>query len=123
MKLARGRKIDKKLVMKVLTAVMVLAVMLSFCGTCFASNANGGGDGKGSAVPWDTALTKLVDAFSGKTAMLITAIGLFVLAGMAIFGGDLGVVGKGLMMVIISGSLLTGLMKVMDFFFGKGCCL
>lgn len=106
-------KINKQKIFTVVLTVLIFGLMLILCDACYATTD--GGD-----APWNVGLTKLVGAFSGRTAILITCIGLFVLAGMAIFGGDLGVVGKGLMMVVIAGSLLTGLISVAEFFFGKG---
>lgn len=109
-------KMNRQKIFMVVLTVLIFAVMLVLC------NAGYAGEG-GTDAPWNDGLTKLVNAFSGKTALLITCIGLFVLAGMAIFGGDLGVVGKGLMMVVIAGSLLTGLMTIVKFFFGEGFCI
>lgn len=110
-----GFAIDRKFVMSLLFTLLVLGFLLHFCGNSFASG--------GEELPWDQGLDKLVKALSGKTALLVTCIGLFVLAGMAIFGGDLGVVGKGLMMVILAGSILGGLMQVAKFFIGTGAVL
>lgn len=104
--------INRSFVTKVLLITLVLGLLLFLNGTSFAQ-----GD---ADLPWNSNLDKLIKAFSGRTAVLISAVGLFVLAGMAIFGGDLGVVGKGLMMVIIAGSIMTGLIKIAETFVGKG---
>lgn len=110
-----GLVIDKKLVKTVLLTVLVFGLLLFLNNICFASD--------GADLPWNKGLETLVKAFSGKTALFVACIGLFVLAGMAIFGGDLGVVGKGLMMVVIAGSILGGLIFVAETFIDTGFCI
>lgn len=74
-------------------------------------------------LPWNTGLKKLVNAFSGRTAILICCIGLVAVAGMAMFGGDLGVMGKSLMILVFAGSILGGLVAISEYFVTSSGCL
>lgn len=95
--------------------MMALIVMLLFFEkAAFASSDD---------LPWNTALQKLVNALSGKTAMLISMIGIFFAGGMLIFGGDLGNFGKSLMMVVLVGSMMGGLSSVVGMFMSEGALL
>ena len=68
-----------------LLAVVVLVAFLCSPVAALASNND---------LPWNTALERLVNAFSGRTALLVSMIGIFFAGGMLIFGGDLGNFGK-----------------------------
>ena len=61
-------------------AVVVLVALLCSPMAAFASNND---------LPWNTALERLVNAFSGRTALLVSMVGIFFAGGMLIFGGDL----------------------------------
>lgn len=63
-------------------------------------------------LPWNSALEKLVNAFSGKTALLVSMVGIFFAGGMLIFGGDLGNFGKMVMMVVLVGSMMGALSSI-----------
>lgn len=63
-------------------------------------------------LPWNSALEKLVNAFSGKTALLVSMVGIFFAGGMLIFGGDLGNFGKTVMMVVLVGSMMGALSSI-----------
>ena len=67
-----------------LTVVVLVAILCSPM-AALASNND---------LPWNTALERLVNAFSGRTALLVSMIGIFFAGGMLIFGGDLGNFGK-----------------------------
>jgi len=105
-------KVNKKIAISVFLCVAIFTILCVFVDNAIAS--------EGSDLPWNTGLEKLVNVFSGKTALFVTAVGIFALAGMAIFGGDLGMVGKGLMMTVIAGSILGGLMTVANYFVQSG---
>ena len=74
-------------------------------------------------LPWDTALNKLVNAFSGKTALLVSMVGIFFAGGMLIFGGDLGNFGKMVMMVVLVGSMMGALSTIASNFISTEGCL
>ena len=74
-------------------------------------------------LPWNTALDKLVNAFSGKTALLVSMIGIFFAGGMLIFGGDLGNFGKMVMMIVLVGSMMGALSTVASTFITTEDCL
>ena len=76
-----------------------------------------------SDLPWNTALEKLVNAFSGKTALLISMVGIFFAGGMLIFGGDLGNFGKMVMMVVLVGSMMGALSSLASKFITVEGCL
>ena len=63
-------------------------------------------------LPWNTALDKLINAFSGRTALLVSMVGIFFAGGMLIFGGDLGNFGKMVMMVVLVGSMMGALSSI-----------
>ena len=63
-------------------------------------------------LPWNTALEKLINALSGKTALFISMVGIFFAGGMLIFGGDLGNFGKMVMMVVLVGSMMGALSNI-----------
>ncbi len=67
-------------------------------------------------VAWNTGLEKLINALSGKTALLISMIGLFFAGGMLIFGGQLSSFGRSVMMVVLVGSMLGALTNVVKAF-------
>ncbi len=68
------------------------------------------------SVVWNTGLEKLINALSGKTALMISMLGLFAAGGILIFGGQLGSFGRSLMMIILVGSILGALSSVVKFF-------
>ena len=74
-------------------------------------------------LPWNSALDKLVNAFSGKTALLVSMIGIFFAGGMLIFGGDLGNFGKMVMMIVLVGSMMGALSTVASTFITTEGCL
>ncbi|MBR2209485.1 MAG: TrbC/VirB2 family protein [Synergistaceae bacterium] len=74
-------------------------------------------------LPWNTALDKLVNAFSGRTALLVSMIGIFFAGGMLIFGGDLGNFGKMVMMIVLVGSMMGALSTVASTFITTEGCL
>ena len=76
-----------------------------------------------SDLPWNTALEKLVNDFSGKTALLISMVGIFFAGGMLIFGGDLGNFGKMVMMVVLVGSMMGALSSLASKFITVEGCL
>ena len=76
-----------------------------------------------SDLPWNSALEKLVNAFSGKTALLISMVGIFFAGGMLIFGGDLGNFGKMIMMVVLVGSMMGALSSIASKFITVEGCL
>ena len=81
--------------------------------------ANDGGN-----LQWNTGLEKLINAFSGKTALLISAFGLFFACSMLMFGGDLGTFGQRMMMVVLVGSVLGGAVSLAtNFVSTEGCLL
>ncbi|MBQ7262424.1 MAG: TrbC/VirB2 family protein [Synergistaceae bacterium] len=63
-------------------------------------------------LPWNSALEKLINALSGKTALLVSMVGIFFAGGMLIFGGDLGNFGKMVMMVVLVGSMMGALSSI-----------
>lgn len=97
---------------------MAVFLMVMFC-LPFGALANDGGN-----LPWNTGLEKLINAFSGKTALLISMFGLFFAGGMLMFGGDLGTFGQRMMMVVLIGSLLGGLTSIVsNLVSAEGCLL
>ena len=79
---------------------------------------------KTDSVAWNTAIEKLIDVLSGKTALLISMVGLFFAGGMLIFGGQLSSFGRSVMMVVLVGSMLGALTSiVMMFISSEGCLL
>lgn len=74
-------------------------------------------------VPWDSALKTLVDVISGPTALYISMIGLFFAGGILIFGGELGGFTRMVMMVVLVGSMLTGISNLIVKFINSGCVL
>ena len=97
----------------VFTAVFILALL------CSAPAAMG----SESDLPWNNALEKLINAFSGKTALLISMVGIFFAGGMLIFGGDLGNFGKMVMMVVLVGSMMGALSSIASKFITVEGCL
>ena len=75
------------------------------------------------SVPWNSSLSTLIDALSGKTALYISMVGLFFAGGILIFGGDLGNFGRMVMMVVLVGSTLTGIFSLINTFLGSGALL
>ncbi|MCR4818854.1 MAG: TrbC/VirB2 family protein [Fretibacterium sp.] len=71
---------------------------------------------KTDTVAWNTGMEKLIDALSGKTALLISMVGLFFAGGMLIFGGQLSSFGRSVMMVVLVGSMLGALASVVKLF-------
>ena len=67
-------------------------------------------------VAWNTGIEKLIDALSGKTALLVSMVGLFFAGGMLIFGGQLSSFGRSIMMVVLVGSVLGALASVVKMF-------
>ena len=74
-------------------------------------------------VAWNTGMEKLIDALSGKTALLISMVGLFFAGGMLIFGGQLSSFGRSVMMVVLVGSMLGALASVVKMFISTEGCL
>ena len=95
-------------------AVVVLVAMLCSPIAAFASNND---------LPWNTALERLVNAFSGRTALLVSMIGIFFAGGMLIFGGDLGNFGKMVMMIVLVGSMMGALSTIASNFISTEGCL
>ncbi|MBR1602989.1 MAG: TrbC/VirB2 family protein [Synergistaceae bacterium] len=91
------------------TVLSVLAVMMLLCIPMAAF-------AKTDSVAWNTGVEKLIDALSGKTALLISMVGLFFAGGMLIFGGQLGGFGRSVMMVVLVGSMLGALTSVVKLF-------
>ena len=67
-------------------------------------------------VAWNTGVEKLIDALSGKTALLVSMVGLFFAGGFLIFGGQLSGFGRSVMMVVLVGSMLGALASVVKMF-------
>ena len=86
----------------IFTLVFLLAVLCS-APAALASESD---------LPWNSALEKLINAFSGKTALLISMVGILFAGGMLIFGGDLGNFGKMVMMVVLVGSMMGALSSI-----------
>ena len=78
---------------------------------------------KEDSVAWNTAMEKLIEALSGKTALLISMVGLFFAGGMLIFGGQLGGFGRSVMMVVLVGSMLGALTSITKLFVKTEGCL
>ena len=97
----------------ILTAVVLVALLCTPI-TALASQND---------LPWNTALDKLVNAFLGKTALLVSMIGIFFAGGMLIFGGDLGNFGKMVMMIVLVGSMMGALSTVASTFITTEDCL
>ena len=95
-------------------AVVVLVVMLCSPVAAMASQND---------LPWNTALDKLINAFSGRTALLVSMVGIFFAGGMLIFGGDLGNFGKMVMMIVLVGSMMGALSTVASTFITTEGCL
>ena len=95
-------------------AVIVLVVMLCSPVAAMASQND---------LPWNTALDKLINAFSGRTALLVSMVGIFFAGGMLIFGGDLGNFGKMVMMIVLVGSMMGALSTVASTFITTEGCL
>ena len=95
-------------------AVVVLVALLCCPMTALASQND---------LPWNSALDKLVNAFSGRTALLVSMIGIFFAGGMLIFGGDLGNFGKMVMMIVLVGSMMGALSTVASTFISTEGCL
>ncbi|MBR1672507.1 MAG: TrbC/VirB2 family protein [Fretibacterium sp.] len=74
-------------------------------------------------VAWNTGMEKLIDALSGKTALLVSMVGLFFAGGMLIFGGQLSGFGRSVMMVVLVGSMLGALASVTKMFSSSEGCL
>ena len=87
-------------------AVVVLVALLCSPVAALASNND---------LPWNTALERLVNAFSGRTALLVSMIG--------IFGGDLGNFGKMVMMIVLVGSMMGALSTIASNFISTEGCL
>lgn len=101
--------------------LVTLGILFALCFVfCFSGIAHASETG---TLPWNTGLEKLVNAFSGKTALFVSAIGLFALMGLAMFGGDLGSIGKSLLILVFSGCVLGGLMAVVNVFVSSSGCL
>ena len=99
------------------TAIWAAVVLVSiFCSPVAALASQ-------NDLPWNTALDKLVNAFSGRTALLVSMIGIFFAGGMLIFGGDLGNFGKMVMMIVLVGSMMGALSTVASTFISTEGCL
>ena len=73
---------------------------------------------------WNKGLKVLIDMLSGRTALLVSMVGIFFAGGMLIFGGDLGGFGRTVMMVVLVGSMLGALSNVASkFITTEGCLL
>ena len=97
----------------ILAAVVLIALLCSPVAALASQND----------LPWNTALDKLVNAFSGRTALLVSMIGIFFAGGMLIFGGDLGNFGKMVMMIVLVGSMMGALSTVASTFISTEGCL
>ena len=99
------------------TTILALVVLVAlFCSPVAALASQ-------NDLPWNTALDKLVNAFSGRTALLVSMIGIFFAGGMLIFGGDLGNFGKMVMMIVLVGSMMGALSTVASTFISTEGCL
>ena len=98
----------------VIFTVVILVALLCTPITALASQND---------LPWNTALDKLVNAFSGRTALLVSMIGIFFAGGMLIFGGDLGNFGKMVIMIVLVGSMMGALSTVASTFITTEGCL
>lgn len=100
-------------------AVFVTVFLVAMLCLPIGALANDGGN-----LPWNTGLEKLINAFSGKTALLISMFGLFFAGGMLMFGGDLGTFGQRMMMIVLIGSALGGLTSIVtNLVSAEGCLL
>ena len=99
------------------TAIFAIVVLVALCCLPVAALASQ------NDLPWNTALDKLVNAFSGRTALLVSMIGIFFAGGMLIFGGDLGNFGKMVMMIVLVGSMMGALSTVASTFITTEGCL
>ena len=88
------------------TAILAVLVIVALLGSPVAALASN------NDLPWNTALERLVNAFSGRTALLVSMIGIFFAGGMLIFGGDLGNFGKMVMMIVLVGSMMGALSTI-----------
>ena len=86
-------------------AIFMAVVMAAVLCTPLAVLASETGD----TLAWNAGVYRLVNVLSGRTALLVSMIGLFFAGGMLIFGGDLGGFGRMIMMVVLVGSLLGAL--------------
>ena len=99
------------------TAILAAVVLVAlFCSPVAALASQ-------NDLPWNTALDKLVNAFSGRTALLVSMIGIFFAGGMLIFGGDLDNFGKMVMMIVLVGSMMGALSTVASTFISTEGCL
>ena len=98
-------------------AIFAVVVLVALCCSPVAAFASQ------NDLPWNTALDKLVNAFSGRTALLVSMIGIFFAGGMLIFGGDLGNFGKMVMMIVLVGSMMGALSTVASTFITTEGCL
>lgn len=98
-------------------AIFAVVVLVALCCSPVAALASQ------NDLPWNTALDKLVNAFSGRTALLVSMIGIFFAGGMLIFGGDLGNFGKMVMMIVLVGSMMGALSTVASTFISTEGCL
>ncbi len=78
---------------------------------------------KDDKVPWEGSLETLVKTISGPTALYVSMIGLFFAGGYLIFGGELGPFTRMLMMIVLVGSVLTGISNIVLKFVNSGCVL
>ena len=95
-----------------LTVFLVAFVAVPFMAMAATDNNNNNNntdpDQATASVPWENALSRLIQALTGKTALYISMIGLFFAGGILIFGGEIGSFTRMVMMVVLVGSMLTG---------------
>lgn len=63
--------------------------------------------GGGGTMPWDTALTNLRTDLTGPTAGALSLIGIVLVMGILIFGGELNIFGRSLCFLILTASVLV----------------
>lgn len=105
-------------------AIFLAVFACAFCAVPFmAMAADSGGDATiatSGSVPWNSSLERLIATLSGNTALYVSMIGLFFAGGILIFGGEIGSFTRMVMMVVLVGSVLTGISSlIMKFVAGK----
>ena len=103
--------------------LLIFAVVFALALFCLPVAALANAVAADASVPWDSALSTLVEVVSGPTALYISMIGLFFAGGILIFGGELGGFTRMVMMVVLVGSMLTGISNLIVKFVNSGCVL
>jgi type IV secretory pathway VirB2 component (pilin) len=87
--------------------VMVFMTM-SMARATSTQDATGAGAVSTTALPWEGALASLANGLTGNTAKIIAIIAIFVAGVALIFGEDLGLFARRLLMIVIAIGFLVG---------------